>query len=135
MRRHNGFSLLELLVAFTVLAGALLLVMRVFSHGVSNARVTEHYAIAVQLAESILARSGVETPLVAGQQSGVEDATYHWRVNTRLQASAAIDNTNPTVTVRPQLFEVNVLVSWDDGLLTARQFQLSSYKLQLGESQ
>lgn len=80
--RCQGFSLLEVLVAFTILGIALTVLMQVFSTGLRNITVGEDYTRAVLLAESRLASVGVEEPLQEGEQSGSFDGPqgYRWRV-------------------------------------------------------
>lgn len=80
MRQHKGFSLLEILVAFAIMAVALTIVLRIFGSGVNNAVISEEYSLAVQIAESIMARTGVETPLQVGETSGIEADKYEWWV-------------------------------------------------------
>jgi general secretion pathway protein I len=80
MRQPKGFSLLEILVAFAIMAVALTIVLRIFGSGVNNAVISEEYSLAVQIAESIMARTGVETPLQIGEISGTEADKYDWLV-------------------------------------------------------
>jgi general secretion pathway protein I len=82
--RCRGFSLLEVLVAFAILALALTVLMQVFSTGLRNISVGEDYTRAVLLAESVLASVGVEQPLQEGERTGTFDEkygeAYRWRV-------------------------------------------------------
>ena len=54
-----GFSLLEMLVAFTILAFSLVVILRIFSSGIGTAVTAEEYTAAVQIAESLLAKTGL----------------------------------------------------------------------------
>jgi general secretion pathway protein I len=82
--RCRGFSLLEVLVAFAILALSLTVLMQVFSTGLRNISVGEDYTRAVLLAESVLASVGVEQSLQEGEQTGAFDdrygEEYRWRV-------------------------------------------------------
>ncbi len=136
MRRHNGFSLLEILVAFAIMAVALTIVLRIFGAGVNVAVTSEDYAIAVQIAESLMARTGVETPLQAGEMSGSETDKYEWLVKIspvftstaskrpRFKSQQPDSEPNP-----PQLMSVKVVVSWGEENQRRRILELNSLKL------
>ncbi len=91
-RRANkcvcGFSLLEILVAFTLLAIVMAILMRIFSGGVNNADIADRYAKAAMLAESRLASVGVEETLTEGDTSGQFDDDFAWQLSVRLYATA-----------------------------------------------
>lgn len=55
-----GFTLLEILVALTLLALAMGIIMQIFSRGVNGADLADRYAKAAMLAESRLASVGIE---------------------------------------------------------------------------
>ncbi len=81
--RAQGFSLLEVLVAFTLFAVALGVMMQIFSRGVNGASIADHYAKATMYAESRLASVGVEETLKEGTTSGKFDDDYAWQVTIR----------------------------------------------------
>jgi len=135
MRRHKGFSLLEILVAFAIMAVALTILLRIFGSGVNNAQVAEEYSLAVQIAESLMARTGIETPLEAGVISGSEADKYDWQVTVAAVAQAAPpdpqgnnnqaqNNANPGMT----LFSVKVRVVWGEDGAKQRLVELNSLK-------
>jgi type II secretion system protein I len=82
----RGFTLLEVLVAFTVLALAMGALMQVFSRGVNNADVADRYAKAAMVAESLLASTGIEETLAEGETNG-ETEGYQWRRSVKLYVS------------------------------------------------
>lgn len=79
MNGARGFSLIEVLVAFTILALVLSVLFEIFSSGLKRTRLAEEYTHAALLAQSQLARLGVEAPIAPGEQGGRIDDTYRWR--------------------------------------------------------
>ncbi len=80
MNNNKGFSLLEILVAFSILSISLGILLRIFSSGVNTAIVAEEYTVATQIAESLMVKTGIETPLEEGVTNGDEKEKYYWHV-------------------------------------------------------
>jgi general secretion pathway protein I len=125
--KQKGFSLLEILIAFSILALSLGILLKIFSAGVNTAVVAEDYTAAVQIAESLMAKTGVETSLQAGQDSGLENEKYHWLVEVSPFAFNP-ENVDATA-ITAVLFKVKVIVSWGDDNADGRQVELTTLKL------
>lgn len=82
-RTGSGFSLLEILVAFTVFSLVTATVMQIFSSGVNGATIAQKYAKAAQYAESKLAVVGVEEALKEGAKDGKFDDDFRWRIEVK----------------------------------------------------
>ena len=105
--RQRGFTILELLVAFAIMAISLGMLYQATGSSVRTVGETERFQRAAMLAESLLAlRDSVSAE---GWNDSGESAGYVWRVTSSPFASAVAD---PKV---PVLHEVGVQVSWQDG--------------------
>jgi general secretion pathway protein I len=116
-RRQRGFSLLEILVAFSILALSLGVLMQIFSGSLNNAETTHERAQAVLLAQSLLSAAGVEAPLATQTSAGVHGGKYRWRLSVGPYAEAGVSG-NPDILrqVLPMdLWQVSVSVEWDPG--------------------
>jgi general secretion pathway protein I len=110
-----GFSLLEVLAAFVVLALVGTALFRIFSGALGNASLSDEYTRATLYAESRLASPGVETPLREGTQQGTsDDGKYAWTTQIapyRVPASTPeLDAATDLMPVR--LWRIAVTVRW-----------------------
>lgn len=111
---QRGFSLLEILVAFSILALSLGVLMQIFSGSLRNADVTQDQAQAVVLAQSLLTAAGVETPLAPSESSGIHTGKFRWllRVSPFLEEARAGETTAMRQTLILDLWEVTARVAW-----------------------
>jgi general secretion pathway protein I len=118
MRDEQGFTLLEVLVAFVIASIALAVLFHGTLGGLRTAQVAGRYEEAVMRAQSHLAAltAGSLTP---GDRQGEDGNGFHWRVRINpvgLAGSSA-------------LYAVYVSISWIDGSL--RSVQLDSERIGL----
>ena len=131
--RQRGFSLLEILVAFSILALALGVLMQIFSGSLRNADVTRDQAQGVALAQSLLASAGVETTLVPGESTGVLDDKFRWllRVSPFVQEPRPGETAAVRTPVPLDLWEVAVRVAWGgDSRVPERALTLTTLRVQ-----
>jgi general secretion pathway protein I len=123
---ERGFSLLEILVAFAILALSIGVLLNIFSRGLRTAIVSEEYQQALAIAESQMARAGVEITLAEGYASGQVDGKYTWTIqgSPYLVAKDKVDA--PPLEVTP--FNVQVRVEWADGS-DSKEVVLNSVRL------
>ena len=110
--RRAGFTLIEVLVAFAILALSLAAIFQSIGIGAENTRLSEQHTIAALYAESLMASVGIERPLRSGEDSGELERGYRWTSRTSAIAS---DQQAPTGKNSPQLFAMELTVSWRDG--------------------
>lgn len=111
-RGSKGYTLVEVLVAFVIMAMALTVLLRIFSGGVRNVAVSSDYAKAVLIAESRLATAGIDDTLAPGETDGVENERFQWtRVVTDYEP--AFDYRSTVKGLRA--YRVTVSVTWPNG--------------------
>lgn len=121
-------------MAFAIMAVALTIVLRIFGSGVNAAVVSEDYTLAIQIAESLMARTGVETPLQAGETTGSEAEKYDWLISISPVAGQPVATPRfkfqqePSQSSNLQLMLVTVRVSWGDEA-KQRSFELTNLRL------
>ena len=106
--RQTGFSLLEMLVAISILALALGSLYQAASGATRNVRTSERYAYGVELARSLLA----DNAMVSQQgvnATGETAGGYQWRVQSQAR------NMQRSGMGRAQLHDLEVGVAWFDG--------------------
>ncbi len=127
-QRHAGFSLLEILVAFTIMAFALTVLLRIFGNNVQLAAVANDYSKATLLAESLLANVTAQTEME--EQAGEFDDRFRWAVTVSDYSmdEGEIDWSE----VKFKLLLVEATVQWPVGK-GQRQLTLSTLRLQPNE--
>ncbi|MGE8279011.1 MAG: type II secretion system protein XpsI [Stenotrophomonas sp.] len=107
MKHQRGYSLIEVIVAFALLALAMTLLLGSLSGAARQVGMADGYGRAALHAQSLLAAAGVEAPLAAGRQQGQwEQGKYRWT----LQVSPY---TEPRQT-QARLWLLDLQVSWGD---------------------
>lgn len=120
--RQQGFSLLEVLVAFVILSLTLGVLYQVFATGLRNSALSEEYTHAALHAESVLAGLGIETPLEEGEQQGEIDERYHWRVTISLYQDEDLEL--ESLSIIPYWLRVEVF--WQERSVVLESLRLAS---------
>jgi len=90
--RSGGFSLLEVLVAFVILALVATALFNLFSSSLNNASAAEEWSRAVQVAESRLASAAAARPLREATERGTEfDGRVKWETAVAPYTAQDID--------------------------------------------
>lgn len=122
--RQRGYTLVEVLVAFVILAMALTVLFRIFSTGLKNVDAASGYAEAVVIAESRLGAPGLDEALVPGVAEGVESGGYTWtRTIERYEPAYRPDVPPPLPAYR-----IGIAVEWPAGRGT-RRIEMATVRL------
>lgn len=110
--RRRGFTLIEVLAAFAILAVALTALFQVFSGGLGAIGTAERHSMATMLARSILDDVGAEIPLAIGEQRGELDDGFSWLVRIERSAVANLVAEGGELYIP---YDVTVEISWGRG--------------------
>ncbi len=123
MRPARGFTLLEVLLAFVILAAAAGLLLGMLSGGLGQVARARSETEASLYAQSLLDGIGILEPLAPGSRDGEFDSgRYHYRLEIAqvvdpvpLPATppAAVENALPGQSP-PLFYRVSLLVRWGD---------------------
>lgn len=113
---QRGYSLIEVIVAFALLAGALTVLLGALTGAARQVRQSADAGRAALHAQSLLAQVGVGVPLKPGSDSGeFDEGRYRWGlevapwVDPARPPDAALDPAAPT------MLELRLGVEWGDG--------------------
>jgi general secretion pathway protein I len=127
-RSQRGYTLIEVIVAFALLALALTLLLGSLSNAVRQVHWADRAGRATLYAQSLLDQAGVGEALKAGSRNGTfEDGRYRWTLAVRPQLDPASGLVATTVD-GSQLFELELDIDWGDAApehLRVRTLRLS----------
>ncbi|UNK48924.1 prepilin-type N-terminal cleavage/methylation domain-containing protein [Lysobacter sp. S4-A87] len=129
MKRQRGYTLLEVIVAFALLALALTLLLGVLSGAAWQVRGSSDAARAALYAQSLLAQVGTGEAIVAGQRDGeFEQGRYRWQMRIAPWRDRTIATARQQVDPNAAgLFEITLAVQWGDAG-PAQRLQLRSLR-------
>lgn len=119
-RYRKGFSLLEILVAFAIMAIALGMLYRVMGNNARQTGQLTSQERAMALAESLLAAYQIAPP--EGIRAAGETAGYGWAAESTPYPTPANSNGQAA-----RLHELRIVVQWGDGTNT-RNYTLTSLR-------
>jgi general secretion pathway protein I len=125
--KQKGFSLLEVLVAFVILATVLAALYQVLAGGLRARTVAEDYFAASVIAESKLAEVGYTIELKPAELGGLIGDRFEWALV--IEPESHLDHGLPISGLPMRLFRLRVKVSWLDG---GRSRELALDTLRLG---
>ena len=122
MKRMRGFTLLEVLLAFVILAVAMGMLLSMLSRGLGQVRRAQDESEATMYAQSLLDSTGVLENLQEGQRNGAwAGGRYRYRLDVREvedptpKPPPVPGAPAPTPVAAPQLFQLDLAVAWGNG--------------------
>ncbi len=115
-RTQRGYTLLEVIVAFALLAMALGLLLGILSGSARQVRWSGDAGRAALYAQSLMDQVGVGERIAAGQRDGeLEQGRYRWQLRIAPWRDAATRAAQQPVALGAQeLFEVTLAIEWGD---------------------
>ncbi len=127
MKRQRGFTLIEVVVAFVLLALVLGVSFEIFSRGIARAGELDDRARALVIAQSRLAATGAEDAIKEGVTRGEsDDRRFQWTVMVRRADELATGADGKAPTSAYALYRVDVHVSWSGGDSRERALDLAT---------
>lgn len=112
--RQRGFTLIEIVVAFSILAVGLGIAMQIATGAMRQARSASDYTEAALYAQSLLDNVGVGERLEEGESSGEFDERFQWSLRVEpyeIETDAPVDEAMAPV----ELYRLELLVTWRRG--------------------
>ncbi|MEO6104076.1 MAG: prepilin-type N-terminal cleavage/methylation domain-containing protein [Pseudoxanthomonas sp.] len=131
-RGQRGFTLIEVVVAFALLALALTFLLGSLSGAARQVRIASDSSRATLHAQSLLAQVGVGEPLQPGRRQGNFDAgRYHWVLDVApyvdpLRSPSPLSNPSA-----PRLLQLTLAVDW--GKAPGQQMRWQTLRLVQGD--
>lgn len=115
-RTQQGFTLLEVIVAFAILALALTLLLGTMSGAARQVHWADEAGRAALDAQSLIDQAGVGAPLRAGHREGAfEDGRYRWTMDVAPYVDPLIPPAPARDLGAPRLWQLSLTVQWGDG--------------------
>ena len=116
-RRAEGFTLMEVLVAFAIVSVCFVLIMQLFSGGLRASRTSCDYTRAIVHAKDIME----ELKGVPQSESGKFEDGFKWQTEVEVYKEPEETQYN--------LMKIKVIISWDDVVDKPRKVELVSLKV------
>ncbi len=116
-RRHQrGYTLIEVVVAFALLAFGMTLLLGSLTNATKQVRVSNDAGRAALHAQTLIDQAGVGEALAVGQRDGeVEGGRYRWDMNVTPFRDPTAPPRQDQILGAPQLLRLELTVHWGDG--------------------
>ena len=116
-RPQSGYTLIEVIVAFALLALALTLLLGTLSGAARQVGWAGDAGRAALHAQSLLDQQGIGEPIQAGERTGeFDDGRYRWTLGVTPWTDPALPPAGPQPVARHnRLYRLHLAVVWGDG--------------------
>jgi len=126
--RQSGYTLIEVIVAFAILALALTLLLGTLTGAVRQVRLSADAGRAALYARSLLDQTGIGESLRPGPRQGeFEGGRYRWTMQVAPYADPLRPAGAAVEVNMPQMLRLTLLVQWGDG--PQQRLQLQTLRL------
>ena len=127
LQRNQGFTLIEVIASFTILAMTFMVVLEILSNSSTNTIKSSDRTKISLLAQSKMDEVGLLIPVEEGSQSGSFDDEVNWDLS--IQAYDAPYEGNVEMDFAPvELFKVLLTLTWQDGYDKTRSMDFTTLK-------
>jgi general secretion pathway protein I len=117
-RRAAGFTLIEVILAFALLALGLTILLGILSGATKQVRWADDAGRAAMHAQTLIAQQGVGAPLEQGHKEGdFEQGRYRWTLDVEPWRDPSIvsDNPQPEDPNAAKMYALDLQMQWGDG--------------------
>ena len=112
----RGYTLIEVIVAFALLALALSLLLGAMTNATRQVKLSDEYGRAALHAQSLLDQAGVGEALAPGHKEGrLEDGRYRWELDVSPWRDPSAPPKQERILGAPQLMQLTLTLHWGDG--------------------
>ena len=113
---QRGYTLIEVVVAFALLALALSLLLGAMTHATKQVKLSDEYGRAALHAQSLLDQAGVGEALAPGHKQGeLEDGRYRWELDVSPWRDPTAPPKQEQLLGAPQPIQLELVLRWGDG--------------------
>ncbi|MFZ5637448.1 MAG: type II secretion system protein XpsI [Pseudomonadota bacterium] len=113
---QRGYTLIEVVVAFGLLAFGMSLLLGSLSNASKQVRASDEYGRAALHAQSLLDQAGVGEALSVGRRDGeLDGGRYRWEMAVAPYRDPGAPPRQPQALGAPQLLQLDLTVQWGEG--------------------
>ncbi len=123
----QGFTLIEVIASFTILAMTFMVILEILSNSSRNTIKSSEQTKLALLAQSKMDEVGIIIPVEEGSESGSFDDDISWQIDI-MPYEASYDGDVEMDFVPVELFKVQLVIAWVDGLGKNREAVFTTLK-------